>query len=133
MKRLLLLTCGSVSLGFGVVGIFLPIIPTTPLLLLAAYCYMRSSDTLHRWLLEHPLLGLYIREYLEYRALRRSTKVWGITVLWLSLGVSIIFLPVFQLKPLVFLIGIAVTRHILKLPTLESEERHTTRNKGESR
>jgi uncharacterized membrane protein YbaN (DUF454 family) len=125
MKRYLLLTGGSVSLGLGVVGIFLPILPTTPLLLLAAYCFMRSSKKLHSWLINHPVLGLYIREYLEHRAISRPTKIWGITVLWLSLGVSIYLVPVQLLKPLLTIVGILVSIHILCLPTLTGDERYT--------
>lgn len=118
MKRLLLLTGGSVSLGLGVVGIVLPILPTTPLLLLAAYCFMRSSPRLHSWLLNHRILGLYIRSYLEHQAVRLPVKIWAIFLLWVGLLLSMYLVPRLWLRIMLGVIGTAVTIHILSLKTL---------------
>ena len=73
--RLLLVIAGSISLAFGVIGIFLPVLPTTPFLLLASFCYVRSSERLHRWLLEHRVFGKYIYNYEVHRAIPKKTKI----------------------------------------------------------
>lgn len=81
--RALLLILGFLFLGFGLAGIFLPLLPTTPFLLLAALCFERSSDRFHRWLLDHSLLGPFIRDWRERQVIRLKTK-------WLATGLMAI-------------------------------------------
>lgn len=120
MKRIFLVIIGSLSLGSGIAGIFLPLIPTTPLLLLAAACYVRSSDRLYHWLINHKRLGPYIKNYREGKGIPLKAKVIGITTLWLSMGFTIIFVvPLISVKILLFLIGAYFTHFILKQKTLE--------------
>lgn len=75
VRRFLFFTAGSIALALGVLGILLPGLPTTPFLLLASYCFIRSSARAHRWLLTHPVFGVYIRDWEERRGVRRSVKV----------------------------------------------------------
>jgi uncharacterized protein len=72
--RALLLAVGTISLALGAIGIFLPILPTTPFLLLSAACYMRSSERMHKWLLSKRWFGAYIRNYQEAKGYLRKQK-----------------------------------------------------------
>lgn len=78
-RRLLWLTLGLVSTGCGIAGIVLPLVPTTPFLLLAAYAFARSSPGLYVWLVRHPRLGPPIRSWRRHRAISRRAK-------WLAVG-----------------------------------------------
>src|SRR5690606_12546878 len=92
--------------------------PTTPLILLASFCYFRSSEHLYEWLLNHKVFGKYIHDYVVHKAVRKSAKVTAITLLWLSLGVTIYLMQNIYIKLLLFMIGTAVTIHLLRLKVL---------------
>jgi uncharacterized protein len=110
---------GVLSLGLGVIGIFLPLLPTTPFLLLSAACFCRSSPRLHRWLLSHPWLGSYIKNYKELRAIPLKAKILSLVVLWSAMSYTAIFaLDSKVLIAALLLVGIAVSTHILRLKTL---------------
>lgn len=81
---------GSLSLALGVAGIFVPLLPTTPFLLLSAALYMRSSPRLYDWLLRQPCLGAYIRDFRENRAIPLRAKVVSVVLVWLSIGYCIL-------------------------------------------
>jgi uncharacterized membrane protein YbaN (DUF454 family) len=119
-RRIILVFVGTLSLGLGVLGIFLPLLPTTPFLLLAAACYARSSPRFYHWLVHHHWLGGYIRDYRENHAIRLRAKVSAITLLWLTIGISIILVDPLWLKLLLGGIGIAVTAHLLSLRTIRT-------------
>lgn len=89
--RIFLAIVGTCCVGLGVLGAFLPILPTTPFLLLAAACYARSSETLHRKLLEHRVFGEMIREWQEHRAIPRRAKFISIALIVVTFAVSITF------------------------------------------
>jgi len=118
-KRVFFLVSGFVSLGLAILGIFLPVLPTTPFLLLSAYCFSRSSKKWHQWLLKHKHFGKIIRDYNERRGVSLKIKIFAISFLW----ITILFSVVVVVEPIVLdflLITIAtfVTIHILKLQTL---------------
>lgn len=118
LMRNLLLTGGVVAVGAGVAGLFLPLLPTTPFLLLAAFCFARSSRRCHHWLLHHPRFGRPLRDYLEGRGIARRTKGLAIGLLWLGLLPSALLLvPVRWGQLLLFAIGLAVSFYLLRLPT----------------
>ena len=117
-KKIILIFVGSLALILGVIGIFLPILPTTPFLLLTAYCYLRSSDRLYNWLLNNKYLGRYISEYIKNRTVPRKIKYFAITFLWISLLVSILLIDLLYVGILLSVIGIAVSIHILSLKEL---------------
>lgn len=121
MTKILLIIAGSASLALGVVGIILPLLPTTPFLLLAAYCYMKSSDKLYKRLTEHRALGPHITNYLKYRAVPKRLKYVSIALLWLALAASIIFIPNIYIRILLGVVGIGVSAHILTLKTVGKE------------
>jgi len=120
IKKLLLSIAGLLSFGLGVLGIFLPILPTTPFLLLSSYCFYISSERLHKWLNNHKIFGPYIYNYMKYRAVRRRVKVGAITMLWVTLSISIFLVDIIYVRLILLAIGTAVTVHILMLKTLEN-------------
>lgn len=134
LLRPLLVVIGTICVVLGVVGMFVPILPTTPFLLLAAACYARSSDRFLRWLLHNRYFGEYLRNYREGRGMPRTTKILTLTALWLTLSVSAaVGTSALWLRAVLATIGIAVTVHILRLKTYEpnssSREAELTRSR----
>lgn len=121
IKKILFIIIGSISLVLGVIGILMPVLPTTPFLLLASFCYLRSSEKLYNWLINHHVFGPYIYNYLTYKAIPKKTKIGAIIFLWCSLILSSIIISSLHIKIFLFLIGIAVSLHIITLKTLSKE------------
>jgi hypothetical protein len=108
---------GSVSLALGTMGIFLPVLPTTPFLLLTAYFYLRSSERLYHWLLHHKVFGKYIYDYIKYRSIPLKTKILALVLLWPSIIVTLFFIPLWPVKVMLVLIASTVTVYIIRLKT----------------
>lgn len=122
MKRVALLVIGCVSLAVGVIGIFLPLVPTTGPLLLAAVCFDRSSPKFHSWLMNNRFLGSYIKNYREGRGLPMMQKVCTIGLLWTTITLSIVFaIDAWWGRALLAAIAIGVTWHVATLPTYRPE------------
>jgi len=119
--RALLIAAGTICLTLGAIGIFLPILPTTPFLLLAAACYLRSSERMHKWLLNNRWFGEYIKNYQAGRGIPLKTKIIAITVLWLAIVYSTIFVVNEILIAQIALLAIAagVSFHLIRLPTFK--------------
>jgi len=118
--RILLVIAGTFFVGLGIVGIFVPVLPTTPFLLLAAACYARSSQRFYGWLLNNKWFGSYIRNYLERKGIPLKVKVITVTLLWITIGVSVAFVvETFVLKLILVIIAIGVSIHILSIRTLK--------------
>lgn len=121
IKKIALVIAGSLSLILGIIGIFLPLLPTTPLLLLAAACYIRSSKKLYTFLINNKYLGSYIKDYQEKGAVSKKTKIIALCFLWLSIGGSVLFvITKLFIKFILISIAVGVTIHILRLKTLET-------------
>lgn len=116
--RLLLVAAGFISVGVAMVGVVVPLLPTTPFLLLAAYLFWRGSPRWHAWLLENRVAGPHLRAYLEQRAVPRRTKMVALAVLWSSLGISAVVVERWYVLAVLVGIGVAVTVHIVRLTTL---------------
>ncbi len=116
--RMLLIVVGWASIILGVIGKFLPLLPTTPFLLLAAGCFARSSPRFHHWLLNHPQLGPIIHLYLDGKGIPKAAKVYILLTLWATISISMFFVPLPWVKVLLPCIALAVTLHILRMPTL---------------
>lgn len=105
-KKLVYLVLGTVSLALGVIGIILPILPTTPFILLTAWCYFRGSPRFHQWLVDHPRLGPIVEEYSDDRGMRKESKIKAILMTWVAVLLTAVFLlDTSQLRALV--IGLA--------------------------
>ncbi|MFI3292833.1 MAG: YbaN family protein [Rikenellaceae bacterium] len=117
--KILFIILGSVSLVLGIIGIVVPLLPTTPFLLLSATLYLHSSPRLYAWLLSTKYLGAYIRDYKEHRSVPLKSKIIALAMLWASLGYCIRWVVegVLWAQLLLFAIGVGVTWHILSLKT----------------
>src|SRR5687767_6308078 len=89
VRKAILIFLGTVCVGLGVLGMFLPLMPTTVFLLLAAYCYSHSSERFHNWLLTHRWFGGYIRNYKSGNGISLRQKITTLLFLWLSIGFSL--------------------------------------------
>lgn len=120
LRRWALIIAGTFFVGLGIIGIFLPLLPTTPFLLLAAACYARSSKRFYNWLLNNRWFGNYIKNYRERRAVPLRIKVLSISFLWIAIGYAVIFVVHILLgRIIMILIIIGVTIHILSFQTLK--------------
>lgn len=117
----ILIIVGTLSLGMGIVGMVVPILPTTPFLLLSAAAYARGSKRFYSWLMGNKWFGHYILNYREGRGIPRKAKITAITMLWISILSSVIFFidnPF--LKGLLIAIAVAVTWHLLVIKTTQT-------------
>lgn len=122
MKKTLYNIAGTVALLLGIMGIFLPLLPTTPFILLASACYMRGSDRMHHWLMNQRHLGPYLRSYQQGRGVPLRVKIVALATMWTSLTVSIWFVPLPWVRIVLVGIGVSVTFYLLyRLPTLSEE------------
>lgn len=120
MKNTILTALGLISLGLGVLGAFLPVLPTTPFLLLTAALFLRSNRKLYDWLMNHPKFGTYISNFMIHKAIPLKVKVTAITTLWLTLLYCAIFIAEHWILRLLFItLAAAVTWHILSYRTLK--------------
>ncbi|MDF2906265.1 MAG: ybaN [Herbinix sp.] len=120
--RLTLLVLGGVFLALGIAGIFFPILPTTPFLLLSASCFLKSSKTAYRKLMTNRVLGKYIFHYRITKAVPLKSKIVAISFLWLGILISIYIVPLLWVKVLLFFIASGVTFHISSLKTMTNED-----------
>ncbi|MBP1663867.1 MAG: hypothetical protein H6Q19_1007 [Bacteroidetes bacterium] len=123
MKKIILIILGSISLGLAILGVFLPLLPTTPLLLLSAALYARSSEKLYDWLLNHPVFGEYIRNFREDKAIPLNIKIIAISTLWLFMLYSIFFIvnEKWYLQVLLASIALGVSIYILSFKTKQKK------------
>jgi uncharacterized membrane protein YbaN (DUF454 family) len=116
--RALFFVAGSVSLALGTIGIVLPVLPTTPFLLLALACYCRSSKRMTKWVLTNKYFGSYIRRYKEGKGIPIKTKIATTAILWITISYSAFFIVnIWIVQLILFAIAIAVSIHIITLPT----------------
>lgn len=115
----LLLFVGWLSVVLGVIGIFLPIMPTTPFLLLAAACFARTSPKFYNWLVGHPRLGKYLVYYLEGKGIPLKAKIYTIALIAISMSVTSYIVPLLAVKILLPLVGVLVALYIVRQPTLD--------------
>jgi len=118
--RGILITAGTFFVGLGVLGIFLPLLPTTPFLLLAAACYARSSKRFYNWLLTNKWFGNYIKNYQEKKGVPLKVKLSSLSLLWITILFSAVFVvDIFFVRIILILIATCVTIHILYIRTLK--------------
>jgi len=118
LVRAFFFVAGTVSLILGAVGIVLPVLPTTPFLLLALACYLRSSERMTHWMLNNKYFGKYIRNYKEGKGIPLKTKLFALTILWATIVFSAFFIiPILTVQIILFAVAAAVTIHLARLPT----------------
>jgi len=116
-RRAALLVCGTLSLALGIVGIFVPLLPTTCFLLIAAWCYARSSSRLYDRLMHARWIGGYLRRYRDERAIPVHVRVASVVMMWITIGYSIVVFPNVLIRGALLLTAIAVTWHLYRLPS----------------
>lgn len=127
--KMLLIIFGTICVALGALGVFLPLLPTTPFLLLAVACYAKSSQRLHDWLLNNRWFGEYLKNWREGRGLSLKTKTLSLTLLLVSMSYSIIYVvPALAGKLIMVLIALGVSSHIVFLPTLKMERKLPVQN-----
>ena len=113
-----LLGLGFISVALGVLGMVVPLLPTTPLLLLAAFCFARSSERFHGWLLSNRIFGETIRNYRDGLGLPMRQKVVTLAILWITMvSTSVFVVPLWSVRILLGAIACGVTVFLLSLPT----------------
>jgi uncharacterized protein len=118
--KFLLIAIGTISVALAFLGILLPILPTTPFLLLAAACYIRSSKRFYCWLINNRFFGKNIKNYREKKGIPQKIKIYIIGLLWITILASTIFVvDLLVIRILLILIAIGVTVHIAKIKTLK--------------
>ncbi len=120
--RVLYFLAGSLSLVLGAIGVVLPVLPTTPFLILAAFCFARSSERAHAWLLANRVFGSQLRDYLGGRGISWRIKAGALVFLWATIGASIVmFVPFLWGRILLGLIALAVTVHVVTIKNRKRE------------
>jgi uncharacterized membrane protein YbaN (DUF454 family) len=116
LRRAALLVCGTLSLGLGVIGIFVPLLPTTCFLLVAAWCYARSSQRLYDRLMRARWIGAYLRRYRDERAIPVHVKVASLVMMWITVGYSVLVFPNVLVRAALLATAFGVTWHLARLP-----------------
>lgn len=127
MKRILFIALGCLCVGLGALGAVLPVLPTTPFLLLALWLFMHSSPELTRWLLTNRFCGEYLENYRRGRGIPLKVKVFILCFLWITICYSAFFVVgVLWLRLLLLGIAVAVTYHIVTFKTLRKDPKNDT-------
>lgn len=118
----MLVAAGSLCVGLGVLGLFLPLLPTTPFLLLASACYVRSSERLHGWLMGNRVLGGYVKAFKERRGIPLRAKFTTVALLWLPLLYSVYRLDILWLETVLLAMGVFWSVLVFRMKTLREAE-----------
>ena len=113
--RLVYLTIGFISLGLGIIGIPLPILPTTPFLLLAMACFAKSSKRFEKWLYQTKLYQTYVADYRETKSIAKERKKWILLQIYILMGISIYLAPIIWVKLALGALTIFITFYLLKV------------------
>lgn len=123
VKRRLFIVAGIVSFLLGMLGIPLPLLPTTPFLLLSAWLFARSSERFYIWLISHRYFGRYIRDYREKGGVGITVKIVAVALLWVTIGISAcLAVELWWVRILLLVIAIGVSAHILSLKTIRRDD-----------
>lgn len=110
---------GVISVGLGILGIFLPLLPTTCFLLLAATCFIRSSDRCYQWLINHRWFGSYIKTYLEQKRIPKKVKIGALIMLWTVIGISFVLINNIWVRIVLLMVVCGVSIHIASIKTIK--------------
>ncbi len=120
--RILYLSAGVFCVIMGIIGVILPVWPTTIFMILAAWFFIRSSEKYYYKLVRNRIFGRMIRNYREYQGIEKNARIKSISLLWLTLGLSATFVEILYIRIILLLVGIGVTWHLVALKTLTEEE-----------
>jgi hypothetical protein len=121
--RWILVAAGTILVGIGILGMFLPLLPTTIFFILAAYCYARSSEKFYHWLHHNKFFGIYLRNYRKGNGMTLSSKIFSITLLWITILYSAFFaVDKIYVKILLLAIAVGVSWHLIAVKTAKRLE-----------
>ncbi len=111
---------GTLALILGAIGAFLPVLPTTPFVLLSAWCFIRSSDKFYNWLTSNKTFGKTIEDYHNGRGITKNTKIRAVLMMWTTITISVyFFITSMQLTAFMYITAVSVTFYIYRQPTLD--------------
>lgn len=116
-RRAALIVCGTLSLALGIIGVFVPLLPTTCFLLVAAWCYARSSSRLYDRLMRARFIGGYLRRYRDERSIPSQVKIASLVMMWMTIGYSIYVFPNMLIRAALFVTAAGLTWHLYRLPS----------------
>ncbi|MBU9833032.1 MULTISPECIES: DUF454 family protein [Rahnella] len=122
MKRVLLIIAGWICVVLATLGVVLPLLPTTPFLLLAAWCFARSSPRFHHWLLHRSWFGSYLRHWQQHRALPKGAKPKAVALILVTFAVSIYFVPLLWVRILLLCMMFMLLFMMWRLPVVDLEQ-----------
>lgn len=122
MKRILLIMVGWLCVVLATLGVVLPLLPTTPFLLLAAWCFARSSPRFHHWLLHRSWFGSYLRHWQAHRALPKGAKPKAVALIVTTFAISIYFVPLLWVRILLVCMMFALLIMVWRLPVVDLEQ-----------
>lgn len=121
-----LILTGWLSVVLGVIGVVVPLLPTTPFILLAGGCFAKSSPRFHSWLLNHAFFGPIIKNYQQKQGIPRDVKIRAIIFIWITLSISIVLLSITWLRIAIFILGLMLTALMWRTPELETANNNLT-------
>jgi uncharacterized membrane protein YbaN (DUF454 family) len=131
IKQSLFVILGSFFLVIGIIGIFIPVLPTTPFLLLSSFFYVRSSKRLYNWLLANKILSAYIGDYIGGRGIPLKVKLYTITLLWTVIVVTVVFaVEELIFRTILVLVAVGVSVHIALIKGYKKTEIGLGSDKG---
>ncbi len=120
VKKVILISIGTLFVGIGLIGIIVPILPTTPFLLVAAALYAKSSQKFYNWLINNRFFGKYIKNYREGKGIPLRVKIFAISLLWITITCSAIFaVDIIYVKIILFAVAVAGTFYIVRIKTFK--------------
>lgn len=118
--RFVFLAAGTILVGIGILGMFLPLLPTTIFFILAAWCFARSSEKFHFWIHNNRYFGRYLSDYMQNKGMTLRSKIFSISFLWAGILISVIFATdILYIRILLLLIAAGVTWHLISIKTAE--------------
>ncbi len=120
--RWTLTSAGFICVAIALVGLFVPLLPTTDFLLLSALCFGRSSPAAYRWLTANRLFGRYLRNYREHGGATLGTKAWSLLTLWAGLAITYYMVGNPWVGLVLLAVGVGVSIHLLRLRTLRAAD-----------
>ena len=130
LKKIIFVAAGSICVGLGAIGIVLPLLPTTPFLLLAAILFSKSNDRFHKWLLKNRVFGPYLAHYESGAGVPTPLKIKTIVFLWPSLAVSAFMINAVWAWILLAIVGICVTTHVVTIKGKKARSITTSNYEG---
>lgn len=122
MPRIILIIIGWLSVALGTLGVFLPLLPTTPFILLAAWCFARSSPRFHHWLLYRSWFGGYLRHWQQYRAMPPGAKPRAVVMILLTFAISLWLVNLTRVRIFLLIVLACLLIFMWRIPVVDAKQ-----------